>query len=196
MALATALQESGLRNLPAGQGDRDSVGVLQQRPSQGWGKASDLSDPEYATGAFLDRLVKFGDWRTADPATIIQRIQVSADGSLYAQHQLQAQAMADVLTGKTQRGIQCSFAAATVVADGSTVAAQVRSDLKVDKPTVSGSRITVTGASWTTASWFVANADRLGIDEVQCDGAQWRRGKNWRTYAKASTSDVVAILHT
>src|SRR5436309_1098828 len=54
LALAAGLQESKLNNLPAGSGDRDSVGVLQQRPSQGWGTEDQLNDVHYATGAFLD----------------------------------------------------------------------------------------------------------------------------------------------
>ena len=195
LVLAAALQESKLRNIPAGNGDRDSVGVLQQRPSQGWGKAADLADPAYATGRFLDRLVEDRSWTTDDLATVIQKVQVSADGSLYTQHEPQAQAMADTLTGRTARGITCDFPAADVVAGASLVAAQVRADLPVAKPVVAGSRITVPNASWTTAAWFVANADRLGIDEVDCAGGRWLRGKHWRTDASIGATGVVAVLH-
>lgn len=195
LVLAAALQESKLRNIAPGQGDRDSVGVLQQRPSQGWGKASDLSDPGYATGAFLDRLLENKRWRTADFASVIQKVQVSADGSLYAQHEPQAQAMADALTGRTPRGLSCRFAAPKLVADPNTVASLARSDLPISTPAVDGPRITVAGASWATAAWFVANADRLGIEEVDCAGAQWRRSKPWRAYPRAPTGAVVAILH-
>src|ERR1700712_4567543 len=45
--LATAYQESKLYNLHGG--DRDSVGLFQQRPSQGWGSKEDILDPVYAT---------------------------------------------------------------------------------------------------------------------------------------------------
>src|SRR5438445_11164855 len=60
LALAAALQESKLRNLAPGAGDRDSVGVLQQRPSQGWGNgdANTLQDVFEATTEFLQHLVK------------------------------------------------------------------------------------------------------------------------------------------
>src|ERR1700729_1827221 len=54
VALATALQESKLTNLRSG--DLDSVGVFQQRPSQGWGPAAELEDPVYATGKFFAAL--------------------------------------------------------------------------------------------------------------------------------------------
>ena len=56
IALATGLQESKLRNLAGG--DRDSVGLFQQRPSQGWGTEQQILDPVYSTNKFLDALVK------------------------------------------------------------------------------------------------------------------------------------------
>ena len=56
VALATALQESELKNLDGG--DRDSVGLFQQRPSQGWGSAEELRDPRYAARSLLQPLVK------------------------------------------------------------------------------------------------------------------------------------------
>src|SRR5881394_1019189 len=60
IAYATALQESHLRNLESG--DRDSVGLFQQRPSQGWGSVEKLKDPLYATGRFFGALVKVKDY--------------------------------------------------------------------------------------------------------------------------------------
>ena len=54
IALATAFQESKLHNLP--YGDRDSLGLFQQRPSQGWGSPAQVRDPYYATNAFYDAL--------------------------------------------------------------------------------------------------------------------------------------------
>ncbi|MBW8766298.1 MAG: hypothetical protein JF630_08775, partial [Geodermatophilales bacterium] len=56
IALATAQQESRLRNLP--YGDRDSLGLFQQRPSQGWGTEAQVQDPVYAAGRFFDHLVQ------------------------------------------------------------------------------------------------------------------------------------------
>ncbi|MDQ1735047.1 MAG: hypothetical protein QOH56_1298, partial [Pseudonocardiales bacterium] len=54
LVLGAAMQESKLDNIPDGAGDRDSVGILQQRPSQGWGSAEQLANVAYATGKFLD----------------------------------------------------------------------------------------------------------------------------------------------
>ena len=97
LVLMAALQESSLANIPAGQGDRDSVGVLQQRPSQGWGSAEQLGEIDFATQAFLDALIKVPGWQTMAPAAAIQTVQISADGSAYAQHEGMARALADAL---------------------------------------------------------------------------------------------------
>jgi hypothetical protein len=74
IALATAMQESTLRNLP--YGDRDSLGLFQQRPSQGWGTPAQVQDPVYAAGIFYDRLVQVPGWdtmRLTDAAQLVQR---------------------------------------------------------------------------------------------------------------------------
>ena len=71
IAIATAYQETGIRNLD--YGDRDSVGLFQQRPSQGWGTKRQLMDPDYATGKFYDALVKIENWETADINDVAQK---------------------------------------------------------------------------------------------------------------------------
>ncbi len=62
VAIAVAMQESRLRNL--NRGDRDSLGLFQQRPSQGWGTPAQVQDPIYAAGAFYTHLVKVKNWQT------------------------------------------------------------------------------------------------------------------------------------
>uniref|UniRef100_UPI002F907781 hypothetical protein n=1 Tax=Kitasatospora sp. NBC_01519 TaxID=2903576 RepID=UPI002F907781 len=62
IAVATAMQESTLENL--NHGDRDSLGLFQQRPSQGWGTAAQITDPVYASNQFYDALLKVHDWQT------------------------------------------------------------------------------------------------------------------------------------
>lgn len=188
LALAAGLQESKLRNLPPNAGDRDSVGVLQQRPSQGWGTPAQLNDVHYATGAFLDALVKINGWQTLDLATAVQDVQFSADGSAYAQHEDEAKQLADALTGRPPAAITCQFNKPTKVAAVTTVAGAVRSDLPVNRPTTSGLVVSVPGASWQTAAWFVANSYRLGIDSVGYDGKQWTRAKGWHAAAAPATA--------
>jgi hypothetical protein len=193
LALAAGLQESKLENLPPDAGDRDSVGVLQQRPSQGWGTNAQLNDVHYATGAFLDALVRVPNWQSLDLATAVQDVQNSADGSAYAQHADEAQALADALVGKPPAAITCVFDKPTKVATAAQVAANVSKDLPVNTPAVSGLTVSVPGAKWQTAAWFVANAYDLGIDSVGYAGKQWTRAKGWAA-AQTSSAGVTATL--
>jgi hypothetical protein len=197
LVLAAALQESKLRNIASGDGDRDSVGVLQQRPSQGWGTIEELSDLHYATGKFLDQLIKQSDWQTKPLADAIQTVQVSADGSLYAQHEGEAQALADALTGVNPADISCRFPSPSTIATPDQVATGVSADLPVNAPTANAAQrsVTVPGASWASAAWFVANADRYGIDSVSYAQRTWSRSKGWRVDAAAGSADVVAVMH-
>jgi len=74
IAVATAMQESTLRNIP--YGDRDSEGLFQQRPSQGWGTQAQVTDPVYATTQFIQRLLAVPGWDAmalTDAAQIVQR---------------------------------------------------------------------------------------------------------------------------
>ena len=83
IALMTAMTESGLRNLD--YGDQDSLGLFQQRPSQGWGTPAQIMDPTYATDAFVGRLVSVPHWQQIAPWLAAQDVQQSADldGSNY-----------------------------------------------------------------------------------------------------------------
>jgi hypothetical protein len=195
LALAAGLQESKLRNLAPGEGDRDSVGVLQQRPSQGWGggNAATLNDVGEATKEFLDHLIKIDGWQTLSLADAVQRVQISADGGAYAQHEIEAQTLADALSGRKPADITCSFDKPTKVATAAVVATQVKQELGVRTPTVTGLTVTVPGAHWQTVAWFVANADRLGIDEVRYDGKVWSRTGGWKS-SHDSAAAVTATL--
>ena len=82
VALAAALQESKLYNV--NYGDRDSVGIFQQRPSQGWGTPAQLIDPAYAANAFYSHLEKIPTWRTLEVAKAAQLVQHSADVGIFA----------------------------------------------------------------------------------------------------------------
>jgi hypothetical protein len=192
LTLAAGLQESKLRNLP--DGDRDSVGVLQQRPSQGWGTPAQLNDLHYATGKFLDALVKIDNWQTLPLAEAVQDVQISADGSAYAQHEPLAQALSDALMGVTPAGIDCSFHQPAAQLTPSAVSTQLTKDLPVEKPTLAESTISVPKASWTTAAWFVAQASQVGIKSVTYSGQRWQSGKGWKTDKTVGTGAVSATL--
>ena len=86
VAVATAMQESGLRNLPylGENNDHDSIGVFQQRPSQGWGTIKQLSEPTYQAGTFFDKLQTVPGWQTMPLTQAAQAVQVSAFPDAYA----------------------------------------------------------------------------------------------------------------
>jgi hypothetical protein len=88
IALATAQQESGLRNID--YGDRDSLGLFQQRPSQGWGTAAQVTDPYYSAGIFFDRLVLVPGWDTGRLTDVAQAVQRSGFPEAYQKHEVMA----------------------------------------------------------------------------------------------------------
>jgi murein DD-endopeptidase MepM/ murein hydrolase activator NlpD len=88
VATATAMQESGLWNLPGGADD--SIGLFQQRPSQGWGTPEQLRDPAYQAGKFFDKLVTIEGWQQMPLTEAAQKVQVSAYPDAYAKHTAEA----------------------------------------------------------------------------------------------------------
>ncbi len=105
IALATAFQESKLINVE--HGDRDSVGLFQQRPSQGWGTEEQVLDPHYATNAFYDALVKVPDYRDLRITEAAQAVQRSGFPEAYEEHAEGARALASALTGWSPAGFTC-----------------------------------------------------------------------------------------
>ena len=99
IALATAQQESGLRNLD--YGDRDSLGLFQQRPSQGWGTPEQVQDPVYAAGKFYDGLVQVPGWETGRLTDVSQQVQRSGFPEAYQKHEAMAQELTVALTDNT-----------------------------------------------------------------------------------------------
>jgi cell wall-associated NlpC family hydrolase len=96
IAIATALQESTLKNL--NYGDRDSLGLFQQRPSQGWGTPAQVTDPVYSAGKFYDGLVKVPGWESLPVTVAAQRVQRSAFPNAYAKWESAATAAVGVLS--------------------------------------------------------------------------------------------------
>jgi LysM repeat protein len=100
IALAVAAQESGLRNLD--HGDRDSLGLFQQRPSQGWGTVDQVLDPDHAAAAFFGGpssptvgtapgLVDVPGWPSMTLTDAAQAVQHSAHPEHYAKWEASAQ---------------------------------------------------------------------------------------------------------
>ena len=91
VALATAMQESNLANLSGG--DRDSAGLFQQRPSQGWGTYAQVTDPVHASTEFYDHLRALPDWQQLTVTEAAQRVQHSAAPDAYAEWEPEARAL-------------------------------------------------------------------------------------------------------
>jgi hypothetical protein len=105
IALATAQQESRLRNLT--YGDRDSLGLFQQRPSQGWGSPTQVRNPAYAAGEFYDRLVHVPRWKTRRLTEVAQAVQRSAFPELYQQWEPMARALTRALDDDGDLSLRC-----------------------------------------------------------------------------------------
>ncbi len=171
VALVAALQESKLRNVD--YGDRDSIGIFQQRPSQGWGTAKQVSDPAYASAAFLRRLAQVPHWETLPVEDAAQAVQRSADGSAYADWEPQARVLARALTGEVPAAFTCHFRVKRDAVDAAGLRAALAKE--TGSGTLSGPNRPVRG--WSLASWLVAHAQQYGIDEVTYAGHRWTSGR-------------------
>jgi hypothetical protein len=105
IALATAQQESRLRNLD--YGDRDSLGLFQQRPSAGWGTDAEVQDPVYAANKFYDHLVEVPGWETGRLTDVSQRVQRSGFPEAYQQWEEMAQKLAAAQVSELPDQITC-----------------------------------------------------------------------------------------
>lgn len=105
IALATAYQESDIRNLD--YGDRDSLGLFQQRPSQGWGTPAQTRDRYHATDRFYDALEKVDGYEEMKITVAAQEVQRSAFGDAYADHEADARILASTLSGYSPAGFTC-----------------------------------------------------------------------------------------
>lgn len=167
VALAAALQESRLRNLP--YGDLDSVGLFQQRPSQGWGSRSQLLTPSYAAAAFYRGLAKIPGWQTLAVTDAAQQVQRSAAPSAYAKWDHEARTEAEVLTGETAAGLTCHFATPAPTADAAALRPAMADELGTSSP---GPGLT-SAQGWTMANWLVAHAQTYRITSVGFAGQRW-----------------------
>ena len=199
IALATALQETKLQNLD--YGDRDSVGVFQQRPSQGWGTTAELEDPVYATTKFFAALVKIPGYTTMPVYQAAQDVQHSADGSAYAQWVGLATLLAGDFTGTSPAGVSCWYTPAGKAdlagalrqltgtfgpqgTDGVLVrVTTVRSGKKNRKETVV--HVQQDGA-WMVAGWLVAHAQQYGLSQIRYAGYVWNAANGSMGWQRAS----------
>lgn len=102
IGVATALQESGLKNNVIGDKGR-AFGVFQQHPADGWGTRAQVTDPRHAAWSFLTRLTKIKGWHTKPLTVVAQAVQRSAFPDAYAKHEARATAIVSALRSPRQR---------------------------------------------------------------------------------------------
>jgi hypothetical protein len=193
VALATALQESKLNNYPFG--DRDSVGLFQQRPSQGWGRPDQLLTPSFAARAFFRHLLAVPRWQRLPVTAAAQSVQHSADGAGYAQWEEEARALARVLTGEVVPGMSCQFDKAGLPR-AAALAALGRRELGdgVLQGRSLGGGPHSTAADWSVAQWLVSRARTYGITRVSVHGRTWTvEVPHWAPDAAATGAPTYAL---
>jgi hypothetical protein len=207
IAYATAIQESKLHNLGSGEGDLDSVGAFQQRPSQGWGKPAQLVDPIYASGKFFSALVKVKNYQRRPLHEAAQEVQRSADGSAYAQHEGDGKILAAAFTGRVPKAVHCWFSVPTAqsatppgktpASTGKETALPTAEKAKRKLTRTLGPGTTLEASSqkrgWLMASWSVAHAQEFGLRLVRYDGQAWTSttgNEGWKADTAASMRRV------
>ncbi len=179
IAIATAFQESKLHNIDFG--DRDSLGLFQQRPSQGWGTPAQVMDPVHSIGAFYDGLVKVKDYGSLEITDAAQQVQRSAFPGAYAQHEDDARALASTLRGYSPAEFTCQINPGAV---GSTTRAvetmraafgdiDVRAVADDASYRLTGTPADIESRGWAVAHFLVANASDLGLTRISFAEQTW-----------------------
>jgi hypothetical protein len=201
IALAAALQESKLYNLRGG--DRDSLGLFQQRHSQGWGTRQQILNPVYATNAFYDALVRVPGYDSLPVTVAAQRVQRSGYPSAYAVYEQDARALASALTGYSPAAFSCHLAGASAAPPpAAQLAMALRRALApafgaTQVSVASGSHLEVPAATpsrgWAMASYVVSHASALGVSSVSYAGRSWSidSDRGWQSGTTGSVATVV-----
>lgn len=199
IAMATVYQETGIRNL--GYGDRDSVGLFQQRPSQGWGTTKQLRDPYYATGKFYDALVRVPGWQTLPINDVAQRVQRSGHPEAYRDHEADGRILASTLTGQSPAGFSCLDRSRTAGKPAALTTALRRTfgPLSVG---MQDKTVTVRAASadqaWAYAHFAVANVKYYGVIGVTVADRAWATSQlsvpSWTGPATAAGGSVPVTI--
>ncbi len=176
IALATAYQESGIRNLDYGHAD--SLGLFQQRPSKGWGTEAQIMDPWYSTRSFYREMEKVKGWQTKDINDVAQAVQRSAYPEAYRRHVPNARTLASSLTGETPASFTCMVNAPKPAdPDGMKDFLVKTLGTEFIKVARTDSALTVTTdnpvQAWVVAHLAIANTASYGLASVQVGPYSW-----------------------
>ena len=176
IALATAYQESGIRNLDYGHAD--SIGLFQQRPSKGWGTIEEIMDPWYSAREFYRAMERIDGWESKDINDVAQAVQRSAYPDAYRRHETNARTLASSLTGETPASFRCQVAKPNAAAPGGMRDLLVKtlgSDHVKVTETTDGLKVTADKATqaWAVAHIAVANTAEFGLASVQLGSYGW-----------------------
>jgi hypothetical protein len=168
VALATSFQESELRNLH--YGDLDSIGLFQQRPSQGWGTRAQILDPSYAATAFFDHLNQIAGWQTIPVTEAAQLVQHSATPAAYGAWETESRSLARALTGELPAGLSCElggFGGPVPAPSALTRAATSEMGAQLLGVPVASK------VGWQVAAWAVAHAYLYHLSSVSFGTRTW-----------------------
>ena len=203
IALATALQESKLENRE--DGDRDSVGLFQQRPSQGWGTPEKIQDPRYAADRFYSALKKVKGWKTMRVTDAAQKVQRSAFPNAYEKWADESAVLARALTGHATGAVACTVSGDPVLR-GAAAAAALTKSLKLDwgsgLPKVvsnpdDGISVDVTDprSGWRYAHWLVSHASATGLERVRFANLEWHAAAGkWQPVTAVGPTDENKVI--
>ncbi|WP_197698382.1 hypothetical protein [Micromonospora viridifaciens] len=180
VALATAYQESHLRNIA--HGDRDSLGLFQQRPSQGWGTPEEVQDPRYAAKKFYAALKKVKGWEQMRVTEAAQRVQRSAYPEAYQKWADESEVLTRALLGHATGAVACTVGPRPTMR-GPAAATALMESLTLDwgLPDLTAPA-DLTGLSvpaadsrngWRYAHWLVSHADDHGVKRVRFGDLEW-----------------------
>ncbi|GAB3995967.1 hypothetical protein [Nocardioides marmoraquaticus] len=188
IALATAYQESKIRNID--YGDRDSLGLFQQRPSQGWGTEEQVQDEFYATNAFYEALEQVDGYEQMRITEAAQTVQRSGFPEAYEDHAEDARALASVLTGYSPGGrFSCTVGEpGSPDREGFASLVDTAFGARVERDAEGGGPVTVTVGrgdagnrlGWAAGQFAVAQAERYGVADVTVGDRTWTAGSDSR----------------
>ncbi|MEU1132535.1 heavy metal transporter [Streptomyces sp. NPDC005900] len=193
IALATALQESGLRNIR--HGDRDSLGLFQQRPTQGWGDERQIMDPAYSAARFYEHLAEVPGYSRLPLTVAAQRVQRSGYPQAYAKHEPDAVLLAAALTGRAPAAFSCEGRPGADPGGPARVRAALARDfgrgvrtggrgrtVTVPVPATAAADGRAPRRGWELAHWAVAQASALRVERVSYGGREWVAAESgtWR----------------